>query len=259
VYERHLVPAMFASWAPLLVDAVGVRPGERVLDLARGTGIVARVAAHRLGEAGCVVGLDVNAAMLDMARSLPPVPGAAIEWREANALAMPFADATFDVVLCQQGLQQFPDRPRALAEIHRVLGPAGRFAASVWSDIARSPGMAALVEALERRVGTAAADNRRAPFALSDASELDRLVNEAAFHHVSVRTVTGTARFPSPAKLVEYQLAATPFSTLGGMSDQALVAVIDDVSAALRDFVTDDGLAVPMEAHLVIARKGSAT
>lgn len=253
VYERHLVPAMFAPWAPLLLDAVQVRPGERVLDVACGTGVAARLAAARVGPAGHVVGLDINTAMLSVARSLPPVSGPVIEWCEGSALQMPLPDAAFDVVLCQQGLQQFSDRVAALGEMHRVLLLGGRLAACVWSKIEGSPGMAALVNALERHVGAAAANNRRAPFALGDADALLALVAAAEFSDASVRTVVRTARFPSAAHLVEYQLSATPLSTLGTMTDDALAAVVKDVDVALRPYVADDGLAVPMEAHIVSA------
>jgi len=254
VYERHLVPAMFAPWAPRLIEAADLGPAERVLDVACGTGVVTRLAAERIGSDGWVVGLDLNAAMLAVARSLPPASGAPIEWCEASALAMPLPDGAFDVVLCQQGLQQFPDRPTALGEMHRVLRSPGRLAASVWGRIERSPGMAALVQALERHVSAAAADNRRAPFALGDADELGNLVRGAGFRDVTVRSLVNRARFPSPEKLVEYQLAATPLSTLGGMTDQARAAIIRDVSAALRAYVDDDGLTFPMEAHFVVAR-----
>jgi ubiquinone/menaquinone biosynthesis C-methylase UbiE len=253
VYETHLVPAMFAAWAPLLIEAAGVRPGEHVLDVACGTGVVTRLAAERVGGAGRVVGLDVNAAMLAVAESLRRPVGPVIEWCEANALTMPLPDGAFDVVLCQQGLQQFPDRAEALGEMHRVLRSPGRLAACVWGKLERSPGMAALVEALEHHVGVAAANNRRAPFALSDADELARLVKDAGFHDISVRTMTCTAQFPTAEKFVEYQLAATPLSTLGGMSDTAFAAVVSEVNAALHAYVTDDGLAFPMEANLVTA------
>lgn len=253
LYERRLVPAMFARWAPRLIEAADVRVGESVLDVACGTGVVARLAAERVGVAGRVVGLDLNAAMLAVARSLPPVAGAPIEWREASALAMPLPDGAFDVVLCQQGLQQFPDRPAALGEMRRLLRSPGRLAASVWGRIERSPGMAALVEALERHVGVAAASNRRAPFALGDADELGSLVHGAGFRDVTVHPLVDHARFPSPEQLVEYQLAATPLATLGGMTEQARAAVIREVSDALRAYVEDDGLAFPMEAHVVVA------
>lgn len=253
IYERHLVPAMFAAWAPLVVDAAGVRAGERVLDVACGTGVVTRLAAERVGSAGRVVGLDVNAAMLGVARSVAAPAGPAIEWCEASALAMPLPDAAFDVVLCQQGLQQFPDRPAALAEMRRVLVPGGRLAACAWGRLDASPGLAALVAGLERHVGAAAANNRRAPFALGDADELRTLVAGAGFQGVSVQTRTQMAHFPSPEKLVAYQLSATPLSTLGGLSDQVFAAVVEDVTSALRDYLTHDGLTFPMEAHLATA------
>jgi ubiquinone/menaquinone biosynthesis C-methylase UbiE len=237
----------------MLVAAAQVQPGDHVLDVACGTGVVARRAAERVGETGRVVGLDVNAAMLGVARA--SAVGAAIEWCEASAVLMPLPDTSFDVVLCQHGLQQFQDRPAALAEMHRVLRPAGRLAASVWASLERSPGYGALVAALERHVGEAAANNRRAPFALSDAGEVERLVRAAGFQDVSVVTHAGTARFSSVAAFAEAQLAATPLSTLGVVSDQTIASVVGDVSAALQPYVGPDGLTFPMHAHLVTARK----
>jgi SAM-dependent methyltransferase len=255
VYERDLVPAMFAPWAPRLIDLANVQPGERILDVACGTGVVARLAATRAGPSGTVRGLDISGAMLAVARSLPAVEGARIEWLEASAVDIPLPDATFDVVLCQQGLQQFADRSAALREMHRVLTDDGRLAVSVWSRIEGSPGMAALVQALERHVGAEAANNRRAPFALGDARELVALIAAGGFHNIETHTLTETARFRSPEDLVAYQLAATPLSTLGALSDEVLGAVAEDVRAALAAYLEDGALAVPMEAHLVVARK----
>ena len=253
VYERQLVPAMLAPWAPKLIDLAEVRPGTHVLDVACGTGVVTRLAAERVGTSGRVVGLDINVAMLSVARGLPPVGGASVEWLEASALEMPLPDAAFDVVLCQHGLQQFPDRLAALREMRRVLIPAGRLALCVWSPIEENPGMAALVGALERHVGTEAAANRRAPFALGDPAELRGLVEEAGFRDIDVRTVVETARFPSPEALVAYQLAATPLSTLGALTEEAHQAVAHDVRAALQPYLQGSRLAVPMEAHFALS------
>src|SRR5215210_3877545 len=146
LYERYLVPAITSVWATDLVQRAALRPGERVLDVACGTGIVARLAAAQLGIDGAVVGLDLNTAMLAVARSLPPPAGVAITWTEASVLAMPFPEATFDVVLCQLGLQFFPDRPQALQEMHRVLVPGGRLALNVYSAIERNPAPRALAD-----------------------------------------------------------------------------------------------------------------
>src|SRR6266545_3885805 len=126
-YERVLAPAIFAPFAEDLVELAQLQDGERVLDVASGTGVVARHAAQKVRTTGRVTGLDLNQGMVEVARSLPPVPGAApIIWIEGSALAMHLPDAVFDVVLCQQGVQFFPDRPAALREMRRVLVPGGR-------------------------------------------------------------------------------------------------------------------------------------
>src|SRR5690348_2753575 len=117
LYQRHLVPAVTAGWAADLVDRAGLWRGQRVLDVACGTGVVARAAAERVGRTGRATGIDINAGMLAVARSLRPCRGAAIGWCQGSALHLPFPDASYDAVLCQLGLQFFPDRPAALAEM----------------------------------------------------------------------------------------------------------------------------------------------
>src|SRR5690606_34921382 len=124
-YERFFVPAIGAPLANDLVETAGLQPGERVLDVACGTGVVDRLAAQRIGPNGTTAGLDINPGMLAVARAAAP-PGVAIQWHEASADTMPFTDAAFDVVLCQMGLQFMPDRVAALKEMHRVLVPGGR-------------------------------------------------------------------------------------------------------------------------------------
>jgi ubiquinone/menaquinone biosynthesis C-methylase UbiE len=151
LYQRYLVPAMTAMWAADLADRAALRPGERVLDVACGTGVVARVAAERVGSTGRVAGLDVNPGMLAVARSLPAVTGASIEWVEAGVLALPFPDGAFDVVLCQLGCSSFR-AALALREIRRVLAADGRLALNVFGPIEHNPATHALADALDRRV-----------------------------------------------------------------------------------------------------------
>ncbi|MGB8608876.1 methyltransferase domain-containing protein [Bradyrhizobium sp.] len=132
VYERELVPAVFGAWAPILVELAEPRPSERVLDVACGTGVVARIAATRVGPTGTVVGIDLNPGMLSLARSLvsrDSRSGGQLQWQEASADKLPFPDGSFNVVYCQLGLQFFADRPAALREMRRVLGTEGRLAA----------------------------------------------------------------------------------------------------------------------------------
>src|SRR5262249_28586791 len=146
------------------VERVGAETGERVLDVACGTGAVARVAADLVGEGGRVVGVDVNRAMLRVARAR--LPG--LEWCEASVLALPFAGDGFDAVFCQLGLQFFPDRPAALSEMRRVLAPGGRFGASVYSSIERNPAADALACSLDRRFGEGASRAKRHEHSLAD-------------------------------------------------------------------------------------------
>src|SRR5262249_46291112 len=190
-YEIALVPAVFAAWAPLVVDLADARPGARVLDVACGTGVVARLAAQRVGPTGEVVGLDLNPRMLAIAASIAssqPAATARILWQEASATKMPLPGAAFDIVYCQLGLQFFPDRPAALQEMFRVLVPGGGLGLLVWRGIEHSPGFAVLAEALARRVSAEAAVIMRAPFGLAEAEELRRLIAAAGFGDITIRS-----------------------------------------------------------------------
>jgi ubiquinone/menaquinone biosynthesis C-methylase UbiE len=252
LFERYLVPAVTAPWAADLVAAADPPPGARVLDVACGTGIVARLAAERVGPTGHVVGLDLNPGMLAVARGLPPLPGAPITWQHASAVALPFPAATFDVVLCQQGLQFFPDRPAALREMHRVLAPGGQLALSVYSAIAQNPATQALADALARHGAPQAAAIKRVEHALADA--LHVLLTEAGFRDVAVRTATLTVRLPSPQAYVQIQLTATPLTAVAGtLDDTTRAALVQEVGLALRSYLGETGLAFPQEAHVAVA------
>ena len=183
IYERHIVLAIFARWAPDLIEAAGVRSGERVLDVACGTGVVTRLLAERVGAGGRVVGLDRDPGMLAVARTAASRLN--IEWLEGSAVKMPLPDAAFDAVVCQQGLQFFPDRPAALREMRRVLVPGGRLALSVWRSIDHAPGFRVLEQALARRIGPEKA--ALPPFSLGDPEAIRAMVAGAGFREVRVR------------------------------------------------------------------------
>lgn len=255
VYERELVPAVFAQWAPLLTEFACPDRGNRVLDLACGTGIVARTVAARVGHTGAVVGVDLNPGMLEVAAGVASrQPDARVEWREASADKLPFQNALFNVVYCQLGLQFFADRAMALREVHRVLVADGRVALMVWRGIHESPGFAALAEALERHVGQAAGDIMRAPFSLSDADELTALVRNAGFQEVRVQQRTGVVRFPSVEKFVSSYITGSPLAgPVSQVDDAARVALIADVRNALVQYTNDTELAFPIGAHLLKA------
>jgi ubiquinone/menaquinone biosynthesis C-methylase UbiE len=258
VYERELVPAVFGVWAPILVELAQPRPSERVLDVACGTGVVARIAATRVGPSGTVIGIDLNPGMLSVARSVVSPDsrsGGQLQWQEASADKLPFPDGSFNVVYCQLGLQFFADRPAALREMRRVLGTEGRLALMVWRGIHESPGFAVLADALQRHVGQAAAAIMRAPFGLSNADELEALVRAAGFQNVAIQQRSGTVRFPSVERFVLSYVAGSPLAgPVSQASDAARAALITDVRNALRKSTSNDELAFPIAAHLLSAR-----
>ena len=242
--------------ATLLIEQAALQPSERVLDVACGTGVVARLAAKPVGSTGQIIGLDNDAEKLGVARSLPPLPGVSLAWQEGNAIAMPFADASFDALLCQQGLQFFPDRPAALREMHRVLVPGGRVVLSVWGPLERNPGHAALVVALEGHLATAAASAIRSFFALGAAWEVRSLLAGGLFHEVHLHTTVRTVHFASPEHFVRLEMIPSHLeSPVARMDERALSVLISEVNTALQPYVNPCGLAFPMQAHLVTAQK----
>jgi ubiquinone/menaquinone biosynthesis C-methylase UbiE len=255
VYERELVPAIFGPWAPQVVGLAAPAAGERVLDAACGTGVVARLAAERVGADGRVVGFDLNPGMLAVARSLP-VAGVPIGWVQATAGRLPFPDGSFEVVCCQLGLQFFPDRAGALAEMARVLVPGGRLAAMVWRSIDHSPGFEVLAEALDRHIGPAAGALMRAPFGLGDDGELRGLVEGAGFREVGVDRQAGVVQFGSARELVVAYGAGSPLAgPVGGAGPAARAGLVAEVQVALDPWQGAAGLAFPIEALLVSGRR----
>jgi ubiquinone/menaquinone biosynthesis C-methylase UbiE len=251
LYQRYLVPAVTLPWAEDLVERVGLARGDRVLDVACGTGVVARHAAARVGDGGRVVGLDVNTGMLEVARAVPsPGGGSSIEWVEGSATALPFATGAFTVVLCQLGLQFFDDRRRALREMRRVLEDGGRVGASVFTAIDRNPAACALADAIDRQIGEHASLAKRSEHALADADELRNLLSSASFTDVAVQTVALTVRFASVEDWVGIQFAATPLAAL--QSEELVDRVSADVRASLAAFERDDGFAFPQEVNVAI-------
>jgi ubiquinone/menaquinone biosynthesis C-methylase UbiE len=255
VYQRELVPAVFGPWAPRVVELAALRRGMRVLDVACGTGLVARLAAEAVGVDGHVAALDLNPGMIAVASALPAVEGAAIEWIEGDAQALPFAEASLDVVCCQLGLQFFPDREVALREIKRVLVPGGRVVVMVWREIDRAPGFAVLAAALGRTIGADAEALMRAPFSLSDAQELARLMETAGLHDCAIRGETGNVHFPSPATFVRSYIGGSPLAPIvAAAPTPAYEALVREVERALDPLIEQGSLRFPIEAHLVVAR-----
>jgi SAM-dependent methyltransferase len=248
-YERWVVPFVSHPMVLPLLDLADIRPGERVLDIATGTGVLARLAARRVTPGGAVTGLDLNDEMLKAARELPLPPGLNIEWRQGSAQALPFDDGAFDVVVCQQGFQFFPDRIAALHQMRRVLHAQGRIALSVFTG--PSPFFMAERDAVARHVSAEAARSTAAGFSLGDAEEFGDLLKGAGFHNVLVHHVPLTLRLPAPDEFVLQHLSATPLAeTVAGVGNEARTALIADVEEAMSAYVDGYGLAVPQEINV---------
>ena len=249
VYERDLVPAVFGPWATILIGLAPPKVGDRVIDIACGTGIVARIAAAKVGPSGAVAGVDLNPGMLNVARSLKTTDDAApVQWQEASADKLPFPDGSFDVAYCQLGLQFFANRPAALRNAQ----------GSIYKGPARSDGVVqqfeAFVEILERNVSPAAATMMRAPFGLSDANELSRLVAAAGFRDITIQQRVGAVEFPSVERFILSSVAGSPLAShVSQASDVARENLIADTKLALEKYVGNRGLSLPIAAHLLTA------
>ena len=251
--DTLMVPALLREWAPRVAEAARIRPGERVLDVACGTGTLAREVAARTGPSGMVSGLDPSQAMLAAARRRAPH----LVWKQGVAEALPFANGVFDAVVSQFGLTFFTDRRAALGEALRVLAPGGRLAVAVWDALERHPAYAAEVAVVERLAGPAAAEPLRTPFVLGDRDGLAALVGESGFASVEVRTARGTARFPNVRAMVEADLRGRLFPAMDVVLPEDQVArIVGEAETALAPFVVEDGsVAFETSAHIVTAVK----
>ena len=132
-YDDYLVPLIFEPYAVDLAQRLVARPLGRVLEIAAGTGVVTRALAYALPEKVSIVATDLNQAMLDQAAAIGTKR--AVEWRQADAMQLPFGDNAYDAVICQFGVMFFPDKDKAFAEARRVLKPGGVFVFNVWDRI----------------------------------------------------------------------------------------------------------------------------
>jgi SAM-dependent methyltransferase len=242
-YENILVPALFKPWVPMMLEAANVSEGDRVLDVACGTGVVARGALPAVGVDGRVVGLDATDAMLTVASRIEP----GVKWRVGDAGDLPFSDGSFDAVICQSGLMFFPDQVGSIREMWRMLGTGGRLAVQVWADCQAQDAFAGVVE---EHAGQAIADQYRTPWNLSDSFELLALFRAAGTAEVDFRTEPGIARYPSVATFLA---GATGILVGADLNTRRLEL---DTTQALGRYITVDGaLEFSEPGHIVTSTK----
>lgn len=253
IYQACFVPTIIAPWVERTLALAAPQPGERLLDVACGTGAVTLPAAEVVGPAGRATGLDPSPEALAVARSANRWNGGAqIEWREGSAESLPFADGSFDVVTCQFGAMFFPDRVAAFKEMRRVLVPGGRIAVTTWGPLDKNLGNAAMAQAWREQVSPEHAAKLNPPHSLSDPAEVRRLLHEAGFTQVAVQTQAGRARFASPAALV------CGYGALSGLAADASLrdALCADVTRMLQTYCSAEGLDYPTEGVVARAWQG---
>ncbi len=248
-YESAFVPAFFAQWAPILCEAAGVGPGQRLLDVACGTGIVARTAADLVAPEGKVVGLDLNEAMLIVARRVRPD----IEYHQGGAAALPFPAGSFDTALCQLALMFFPDRLTALREMGRVIRPGGTVAIAVPSRLDAQAAFSPFVDLAARHAGPAAVSLLSTYFVCGDLDELTGLVQTAGLKVTSARTHVGVYRAPSVDAFVTTEVESTPL--IERLSDEVYQRIRTGARDVLAPFTAADGsVEAPFECHVLATR-----
>ncbi|WP_170562110.1 class I SAM-dependent methyltransferase [Ruegeria atlantica] len=249
-YQAHSVPAMFGPLAEATVRRLNLPANGQLLDVACGTGALTRVLLEHLPGKGRVVGADLNQTMIEVARSLATPTDHDLEWSTADVTNLPFGDQSFDLACLQQGLQFFPDKPAALAEIYRVLKSGGSLCLTCWRAI--SPFNDALAQALARHVGESAAKKARAPFSFRDGDLITSLLQDAGFSVVEHDAITLQRRFED----LRAQILALPIeSDIRQKGEGATEHVINDVSDFLLPYAQDGVFVVPQEAHFFVATR----
>jgi ubiquinone/menaquinone biosynthesis C-methylase UbiE len=241
-YEKYFVPTIGAPLAKDLVEAAALRRGERVLDVACGTGVVSRRALDLVGPDGTVAGLDVNPGMISVARAATP-DDAAIDWYETSIEATPLPDGSFDVVLCQMGLQFVSDKRKALEEISRILAPGGRVMLSLPGP---TPALfAQFGDALARHIGPECAGFVNLVFSLHDSDELRGLMTDAGFEHVDIDKSRRRLELPDPEDFMWQYIHSTPMAGMvANATEEQHAGLTEDVRERWQKFVENGTLSV---------------
>ena len=251
-YERLFVPALFSPWTKHLIAGAGVSEGSHVLDVACGTGVLARDALSHAGSTGRVVGVDPAPGMIGAARELQP----GVEYLLASAEVLPLADSTFDCVLSQFGMMFFQDKAEAAREMYRVLKPGGGLAIAVWNTVEHNPAYGDIIAVLQDEVGTAAADALRLPYTLGNHGAVTGLLENAGFGTINVEMKIESARFPSSRHMVEAELRGwLPLFDIH-LDESKISEVLVQSDKTLAKYAVASGEAVfPTSAHVITARK----
>jgi len=251
-YESLFVPALFDQWTKHLIEGARIRDGSHVLDIACGTGVLARNALSRTGPSGRVVGVDPAPGMLAAAKEIEP----GIDWILCSAEALELDDEIIDCVISQFGMMFFQDREKSVEEMFRVLKPGGSLAIAIWNSVEQNPAYADIIAVLQEQVGTAAADALRLPYSLGNPEEVTTILGNSGFTGINVETKVESAQFPSSRHMVEAELRGwLPLFDII-LSEAKINEVLVESDSTLSKYASPSGHAVfPTSAHVITAQK----
>jgi len=250
IYDEFFVPALFQEWTESVLTAANVTAGQTVLDVACGTGVLARAAHEKVGSAGKVIGLDINDGMLNVARS----SNTDIEWKQSAVEKLPFEDNTFDAVVSQFGMMFFENRTKAIQEMLRVVKAGQTVVIAVWGSLDETPGYTAMVDLLLRLFGEEAANGLRAPYNLGDKAVLAQVMADAGVSNYDVNTIVGTAKFPSIADWMFTDIKGWVLAD--SINEEQYELLLSEAEKELQRFVIADGsVAFDAPAHIITITK----
>lgn len=248
-YEKQRVPAIFGPMATATLDAVSLPSPGTVLDVACGTGVMARAVGERLTTPARIVGCDLNPAMIEVARANTPGGPHRFEWIEAPAQSMPLEDGEVDLAFCQHGLQFFPDKPAALSEIRRTLSPGALLVVTCWKAI--PPFFAVVANVLKNHIGDAAAVTAVQPFTWNDADEIRQLIATAGFSVAAPDSLSVSRRLRGDMTIMRDELLSTPNEpALRAVGGEVINVIVSEILDAVAHFRDGDLLVMPQEALL---------
>ena len=255
-YEEYLVPGIFKPWAEKLVHLSSPSPGSTILDVACGTGIIARTAASKVGSDARVTGFDLNPQMLDKASEMAEREGLEIDWQQGDAGDLPFEDNQFDHLFCQQAMQFFPEPQQVLKEMQRVLKPGGTLALNILRSIHYNPAYKILADELEEHAGTTAGTMMRSPFPDWNQKTIRNMVAEAGFEDIQIHLDIISMRYPSPEEFLRREAASSPLAEeIETMDPERRKKLVDDLKDSLEVYKDSRGVVFPMETYMIIAQK----
>ena len=248
IYESQKVNAMFRPLAEATLKQVALHETDFVLDIACGTGIVSRCIAEKVQVNKPIVGVDLNEGMIDVAKTTTASRMEMIEWHQADVTNLPFEDNSFTIAFCQQGLQFFPEKVKALEEIKRVLIPDGRLILTVWSSI--SPLFEALAQALRDNISQELANQSLTPFAFRDEQIITDLISKVGFKKITTSILTIQRQIGPAHSSLPREITGNPVGVAVLKGQSVMNQIVKQVEAAIADYKTENGFSIPQQTYL---------